>query len=159
MPRTTKLKKNYIGIDPSFTGTGIVVLNNDGQIIEQELISTTNKNTTEERMILIAQIVVGICVRNRPANIYIEGLPYGKLRTSFAYQLGALHFFLKLRLHKKFNIVEVPPNKLKMFVGGPGKGNATKAVMLLQTFKRWGEEFNDDNLCDAYGLARFGIGK
>jgi len=26
--------------------------------------------------------------------------------------------------------------------------------MLLKTFKKWGVEFSDDNLCDAYCLAR-----
>jgi crossover junction endodeoxyribonuclease RuvC len=35
-----------------------------------------------------------------------------------------------------------------------GKGNAKKQEMLLQIYKRWGLEFNDDNAADAYALAR-----
>jgi crossover junction endodeoxyribonuclease RuvC len=35
-----------------------------------------------------------------------------------------------------------------------GKGNAKKQEMLLQIYKRWGIEFNDDNAADSYALAR-----
>lgn len=54
---------------------------------------------------------------------------------------GALRFPLK-----------VPPMTLKKFAAG--KGNAKKQEMLLQIYKRWGVEFNDDNAADSYGLAR-----
>jgi crossover junction endodeoxyribonuclease RuvC len=39
-----------------------------------------------------------------------------------------------------------------------GKGNAKKQEMLLQIYKRWGIEFNDDNAADSYALARL-VGK
>ena len=39
-----------------------------------------------------------------------------------------------------------------------GKGTAKKQEMLLQIFKRWGVEFNDDNAADAYALARLSGG-
>ena len=29
--------------------------------------------------------------------------------------------------------------------------------MLLQTFKKFGEEMDDDNICDAYCLARYAL--
>jgi Holliday junction resolvasome RuvABC endonuclease subunit len=35
-----------------------------------------------------------------------------------------------------------------------GKGNAKKQEMLMQIYKRWGLEFNDDNAADAYALGR-----
>jgi crossover junction endodeoxyribonuclease RuvC len=35
-----------------------------------------------------------------------------------------------------------------------GKGTSKKQEMLLQIYKRWGVEFNDDNAADAYALAR-----
>ena len=35
-----------------------------------------------------------------------------------------------------------------------GKGNAKKQEMLMQIYKRWGVEFNDDNAADSYALAR-----
>jgi Holliday junction resolvasome RuvABC endonuclease subunit len=39
-----------------------------------------------------------------------------------------------------------------------GKGNAKKQEMLLQIYKRWGLEFNDDNAADAYSLGRLATG-
>ena len=39
-----------------------------------------------------------------------------------------------------------------------GKGTAKKQEMLLQIYKRWGVEFNDDNAADAYALARLAGG-
>jgi Holliday junction resolvasome RuvABC endonuclease subunit len=41
---------------------------------------------------------------------------------------------------------------LKKFVSG--KGTAKKQEMMLQAYKRYGVEINDDNAVDAYGLAR-----
>jgi crossover junction endodeoxyribonuclease RuvC len=35
-----------------------------------------------------------------------------------------------------------------------GKGTSKKQEMLLQIYKRWGVEFNDDNAADSYALAR-----
>ena len=52
--------------------------------------------------------------------------------------------------------LKVPPMTLKKFAAG--KGNAKKQEMLLQIYKRWGVEFNDDNAADSYALARL-LGK
>ncbi|CAB4166962.1 hypothetical protein UFOVP964_61 [uncultured Caudovirales phage] len=52
--------------------------------------------------------------------------------------------------------LKVPPMTLKKYASG--KGNAKKQEMLLQIYKRWGVEFNDDNAADSYALARL-VGK
>jgi hypothetical protein len=48
--------------------------------------------------------------------------------------------------------LQIPPMTLKKYA--TGKGTAKKQEMLLQMYKRWGVEFNDDNAADSYGLAR-----
>jgi crossover junction endodeoxyribonuclease RuvC len=53
--------------------------------------------------------------------------------------------------HKRYPL-KVPPMTLKKYAAG--KGNAKKQEMLLQIYKRWGVEFNDDNAADSYALAR-----
>ena len=53
--------------------------------------------------------------------------------------------------------LQVPPMTLKKFAAG--KGTAKKQEMLLQIYKRYGVEFNDDNAADAYALARVASGK
>ena len=52
--------------------------------------------------------------------------------------------------------LKVPPMTLKKYAAG--KGNAKKQEMLLQIYKRWGIEFNDDNAADSYALARLASG-
>jgi Holliday junction resolvasome RuvABC endonuclease subunit len=53
--------------------------------------------------------------------------------------------------------LQVPPMTLKKFAAG--KGNAKKQEMLLQIYKRYGVEFNNDNAADAYALARVASGR
>jgi crossover junction endodeoxyribonuclease RuvC len=70
--------------------------------------------------------------------------------------MGALHYYLRLFLHeRKIPFKVVAPNTLKKFV--TGKGNSKKNQMMLHAFKKWKMEFDDDNLCDAYGLARMSL--
>jgi Holliday junction resolvasome RuvABC endonuclease subunit len=52
--------------------------------------------------------------------------------------------------------LQIPPMTLKKYA--TGKGTAKKQEMLLQMYKRWGVEFNDDNAADAYALARLAGG-
>jgi Holliday junction resolvasome RuvABC endonuclease subunit len=52
--------------------------------------------------------------------------------------------------------LQVPPMTLKKYAAG--KGNAKKQEMLMQIYKRWGIEFNDDNAADSYALARLAAG-
>jgi Holliday junction resolvasome RuvABC endonuclease subunit len=52
--------------------------------------------------------------------------------------------------------LQIPPMTLKKYA--TGKGTAKKQEMLLQMYKRWGVEFNDDNAADSYALARLAAG-
>jgi Holliday junction resolvasome RuvABC endonuclease subunit len=52
--------------------------------------------------------------------------------------------------------LQVPPMTLKKYASG--KGTAKKQEMLMQMYKRWHVEFNDDNAADSYALARLAAG-
>lgn len=93
------------------------------------------------------------------------------LASNSALVLGELAATVKLFFYDHFNDVmnynpappqnlrtplQIPPMTLKKFAAG--KGNAKKQEMLLQIYKRWGLEFNDDNAADAYALARLASG-
>jgi Holliday junction resolvasome RuvABC endonuclease subunit len=52
--------------------------------------------------------------------------------------------------------LQIPPMTLKKYA--TGKGTAKKQEMLMQMYKRWGVEFNDDNAADSYALARLASG-
>jgi Holliday junction resolvasome RuvABC endonuclease subunit len=72
--------------------------------------------------------------------------------------LGELGGVVKLSLYEYFIEPElahpliVPPTSLKKYV--TGKGRVEKNQILLQVYKKWDVEFNNDNAADSYGLAR-----
>jgi Holliday junction resolvasome RuvABC endonuclease subunit len=86
------------------------------------------------------------------------------LASNSALVLGELAATVKLELFEYFREsktpsrfpLQIPPMTLKKYA--TGKGNAKKQEMLLQIYKRWGVEFNDDNAADAYSLARLASG-
>jgi len=153
-----------IGIDPSLTSTGIIILR-DGEV---ELAETT-KNRPEigtiNRVRLIRERIASIIENlsdgkqwQAPDLIVIEGFSYGsKGRSVFdiAYLGWRIREELE-RLKERDNIpwIEVPPSQLKQFA--TGKGNANKEIILQQVYKRWGVEFGDNNQADAYVLAQIG---
>jgi hypothetical protein len=51
----------------------------------------------------------------------------------------------------------IPPSVLKKYVTGKGTG-VQKNQILLNVYKKWGVEFNDDNAADSYALARLAAG-
>jgi len=91
-------------------------------------------------------------------NIAMEGTV---LASHSALVLGELSALVKLTMYDYFDDdtrfpIQVPPMTLKKYAAG--KGNAKKQEMLLQMYKRWGVEFNDDNAADSYALARLASG-
>lgn len=95
---------------------------------------------------------------NHIEDIAMEGTV---LASQAALVLGELSATVRLTIfdyfedHRRFPL-KVPPMTLKKYAAG--KGNAKKQEMLLQIYKRWGVEFNDDNAADSYALARL-VGK
>jgi Holliday junction resolvasome RuvABC endonuclease subunit len=80
------------------------------------------------------------------------------LASHSALALGELAAVVKLVLWYKLPEppLQIPPMTLKKYA--TGKGTSKKQEMLLQIYKRWGIEFNDDNAADAYALARLASG-
>jgi len=80
------------------------------------------------------------------------------LASHSALALGELAAVVKIVLW--YNLtklpLQIPPMTLKKYA--TGKGTSKKQEMLLQIYKRWGVEFNDDNAADAYALARLASG-
>lgn len=71
------------------------------------------------------------------------------------FQIGGLGWMIRHRLWKdKVQTLLCAPSQVKKFA--TGKGNAEKALMLKEVYKRWHMDFSDDNVADAYTLARIG---
>jgi Holliday junction resolvasome RuvABC endonuclease subunit len=145
----------FVGVDPSYNGFAIVLVDKEGEIIEQKLLTSETKSTVEQRIVELENDFKFIPNIHCLQSVYIEG-PSFSSNGKFVLQMGALHYYLRIFFYKKnVNYKIIAPGSLKKFV--VGKGVAKKELMLLKTFKKFGVEFEDNNLCDAYGLARLAL--
>lgn len=146
---------NFIGVDLSLTGTGIVILNNDGEITTKRIIKTLPSNgSIDARISNIKNIIHELITPNDKDNDvwYVEGLSYQSKGRGML-NLAGLHYVITVMLFDhNAEYKEIPPSTLKKWA--TGKGNSKKELMILHAYKRWGIEFSDNNLCDAFMLAR-----
>ena len=151
-----KSNKLFVGLDPSMRATGIIVLDEDAEIVEQKLFSCKDKECLiEKELVNYEKEIEFITNMVGRETVYMEGPAYQATGQRIL-QMGAIHFLTRLTFFKKnVEFKVIAPGTLKKFV--TGKGNSKKDLMLLKTYKKWGVEFEDDNLCDAYGLARMAL--
>ena len=151
-----------IGIDQSLTGFAVAVVD----IIEPsnyEIWVYKSPYRGVQRLNDIAEWLAGKLdfLDGNGNDVYDIAMEGSVLQSQAASVLGELMGAVKLAL---FTIYEdshnqllrtpllVPPMTLKKFISG--KGNAKKDEIMLQIYKRYGVEINENNAADAYGLAR-----
>ena len=145
----------FVGMDPSYNGFAIIVIDKDANIIEQKLFKSSNKLEPEDRIIELEKEFKFIANIRQLKKLYIEGPSYAS-KGAFVLQMGALHFYIRIFFRKKdINYNVITPGTIKKFI--TGKGTAKKDLMLLKVYKKFGIEFENDNLCDAYSLARLAL--
>ncbi len=129
-----------VGIDLSLTATGVAL---DGTLSTWR---TSAAEPIERRLASIRDLVL-VTVRHAEM-VVIEDFV---TRSPAASTLGMVHGVVRVALVeacKPFALV--PPATLKKYV--TGKGNAKKDDMRMETFKRFGQDIEDNNQCDAFGL-------
>lgn len=164
-----------VGIDPSLTSTGIVVLRN-GELGKALTTKNEPKLGTIERVRRIYEQINNVienlstCYVNAyigdkrmirwepPSLIVIEGFSYGS-KGRGVFDIAYLGWRIREELERyrtedDIPWLEVSPSQVKQFA--TGKGNANKEVVLQQVYKRWGVELTDNNQADAYVLAQIG---
>lgn len=142
----------YVGLDFAFAKNGFVSLGEDGTLLTKKLLVSSPKKSDEERLDDI-MLEISMDIPKKTKLVCLEGLSFGSKGNSLA-QMGALHYLVRLFLyHNKIDYKIITPTQLKKFVTGSGR--VQKNLMLLKIYKKWGIEFDDDNLADAYALARF----
>ena len=143
----------FFGLDFAYANNGFIQLDKDANIVKQEVITTTKRNSDEERLIYLRDYISVLITSNDI--VYLEGLSYASQGQAKA-QMGAVHYVTRIFLLEndiKYKIVT--PSELKKFV--TGKGQCKKDLILLNVFKKWGVEFDNSDLADAYGLARMAL--
>lgn len=164
-----------VGIDPSLTGTGIIVLRN-GELGKALTTKNEPKLGTIERVRRIYEQINNVienlstCYVNAyigdkrmirwepPSLIVIEGFSYGS-KGRGVFDIAYLGWRIREELERyrtedDIPWLEVSPSQAKQFA--TGKGNANKEIVLQQVYKRWGVELTDNNQADAYVLAQIG---
>lgn len=150
-----------IGIDPSLTSTGVVVIE-DGVVIEQRAIlsrPSKEKTPTDEavRLMKIRDAIRDLVMMDKkPDIVLVEGLAFTARNTSALVQLAGLNYYIReILIQAKIPFVIVSPTSLKKFA--TGKGNVDKNVIMMEVYKRW--EFSPENsdVSDAFVLAQIGL--
>jgi Holliday junction resolvasome RuvABC endonuclease subunit len=156
----TRKDNVYIGIDQSLTGFGLTAMscNNPNQFHTWVYKSSY---FGIERLVDIKEWIGDTLdyVQELGAEVIDVAIEGSVLQSPAALKLGELAAIVKLELYERDKIfpLQVSPMTLKKFAAG--KGNAKKQEMLMQIYKRWGIEFNDDNAADSYALARLVSGQ
>ena len=141
-----------MGVDTS-TKTGYVVLDDKGDVAISGVLHHKPQADRFTRFAHYTREIAELVDAYGVDLVVIEGYSFaGKFNNALQYELGAC---IRMILYEQdVPYIEVPPTSLKKFV--TGKGNAKKDLMLLNVYKRWEYDTEDDNEADAYGLAQFG---
>ena len=146
----------FIGIDQSYTGFGLVVLDNNGHCHQKSLLKyPLNKFKDEgDRLVKIYDdlIMYFAIHQGSGAKIHIgmEGYAYGaKLNRE---KLGELGGIVKLTSNLVFGSspTSIAPTALKSFITGSGK---TSKELMVSAVQKLDPEITDHNLADAYGIS------
>lgn len=152
----TKPEALYIGIDQSYSGFGLVVLDNNGHCHQKSLLKYPLNKYKDEGARLVKiydDLIMYFAIhQGSGAEIHIgmEGYAYGaKLNRE---KLGELGGIVKLVSNLVFGISPetVQPTSLKSFIAGSGKASKEDMVRAVQELD---PEITDHNLADAYGIS------
>lgn len=152
-----------LGIDPSLTGFAMCALHPEGQY-QFWLIRSSKRGVDRLADIQnqLSMVMTKLSIRRFTfVSVCMEGYSFGAQNNREV--LGELGGVVKVTLRSALqrNHPEgayptiVQPTALKKFV--TGTGSAKKSEMLKAVYKRWGIDVADDNLADAYGLARMSL--
>lgn len=152
----TKPESLYIGVDQSYSGFGLVVLDNNGHCHQKSLLKyplSKFKDEAERLVKIYDDLIMYFAIhQSSGAEIHIgmEGYAYGaKLNRE---KLGELGGIVKLTSKLVFdkNPQTIQPTALKQFIGGSGKASKEDMVSAIQQLD---PEITDHNLADAYGIS------
>lgn len=151
MQQITEDRQVYsiLGIDLSLNATGVVFKDRAGNI---ECKETNFDSSIAIQVKWKSTVDLIISYANDSDIIVIEDYAFGAFGQSKSslYEIGGIVRYELLK--NGFDYFAIPPTSLKKFV--TGKGNAPKAVMLKEVYKRWHFDSDSDNIADAFSLVK-----
>jgi Holliday junction resolvasome RuvABC endonuclease subunit len=147
------LEKHFIGIDPSLTGNAVVIIDDSREIIYEHLVSTNKECyiNPEQRISDIFEQIEYMFSVVRLKTVYIEGLAYSSNSNTLFERCGLMYLIVTRLLKADINYSIIPPTFLKKW--HTTDGHADKKFMMRVAKCKYGIDFKDDNICDAYCLA------
>jgi len=154
---TLKCVPVYMGIDQSYTGFAVTLIPVNPKDGSYETFVYKGQGTGIDRIIdiqdwlleIIRKYQVVDCALESPVKMSHSALMSGEL-------FGAVRLVIKNELNQY--PLQVPPTMVKKYVTGKGTG-IQKNQMLLQVYKTWNVEFDDDNAADSFGIAKIVSGE
>ena len=151
-----------LGIDPSLTSTGLVIVEN-GQVKRSKAVKTNSSQTWIERIRIIETNITKFSEISDV--IYMENYAYGsRFGRETAGELGGVIKRCLYLLGKK--PVLISPTKVKKFATGQGntppcpdseaKSTWTKKWVMKNVKEKYGYEFDTDDETDAFVIALIG---
>lgn len=141
----------FLGVDQSLRSMGLAVytpLHSEPESLEAWAPKELRDGA---RLAFLQAQLAQCCTQYKPILAAMEGYSYGS--TGKLFELGEIGGVVKMTLAQfKIPVIVVAPSQLKKFVAGtPG---ADKERMRAATEAKWGLDIPQDDMCDAYGLAR-----
>lgn len=141
----------YLGLDPSLTGTGWCVLDDDG-IRRIGKIKTTTGKFLGQRLAVIGSTIRGLVVEHNPDLVAFEGLGFNSDSLSVTAQVhGALRMSIARVNGRVYNPAMVAPTSLKKWATGDGR--ADKSQMIAAAFTLTGYRGRSHDEADAALIA------
>lgn len=158
----------YLGVDQSYTSSGIVIMDDNAELVHSEIFKTSKEEDVFVRAWTISEKIVALIKEYRVESVSIEGLAFGSVNANATRDLAGLQFLIvtKVRLVLGLHIEIIAPTSLKKYATTSGK--ATKKDMIaalpplvLEHFKTQGFRVTTGlaDLTDAYFLAQFARAK
>lgn len=142
----------FIGIDPSTAGTGLVIFDEEGLVVEALVLKAIENNDDDPKR--FRDLATRLRKHLNPATdkVLIEGFSFGSKGrgVSIAYGVG---WIIRDMLNENYiTWMDIPPKTLKKFISN--NGNAAKKDLVKPTLDKWGFTHKSNDVVDAYGLAK-----
>jgi hypothetical protein len=153
-----KRKNVIVGVDSSATAPGICFM--DVAAGDFYAYVHRSKFKGEDRLVDIERWVSSIYNRAKLRANVIHGIVmegYG-FNTQMAHTIGEVGGIIKKEGRRNLGHYSLPiaPSSLKKFTTGSGGKEIKKQQMLLAIYRKWGVEFMDDNMGEAFALCKVG---
>lgn len=156
---------NIMGIDQSYTSTGIVILNEHSQLQHHSIISPSRTNTRHHQAHQIASELLTIADLYQPMIIALESVSFGSIGNVTRDLAGLLYvIYNEFTYHSNHHSAPlvVSPKTLKKFATGNGNANKLRMWEILDSeiqtvFQVYKKTKGRYDVTDAYHLAKYGI--